>query len=78
MSYHQHQQSQPMVPQMFTMIDPYVYQTLQSVMGQDAVIETGRGGIRGKIMDVKPDHVVLQTNTATYYIRIQEIIWVMQ
>ncbi|PEV83910.1 hypothetical protein CN442_30780, partial [Bacillus thuringiensis] len=35
--------------------NPYVYQTLQSVIGKHVVIETVRGNVRGKLKDVKPD-----------------------
>ncbi|PER90914.1 DUF2642 domain-containing protein, partial [Bacillus cereus] len=36
--------------------NPYVYQTLQSVIGKYVVIETVRGNVRGQLKDVKPDH----------------------
>ncbi|PGP20412.1 DUF2642 domain-containing protein, partial [Bacillus thuringiensis] len=39
---------------MVSVLNPYVYQTLQSVIGKHVVIETVRGNIRGKLKDVKP------------------------
>ncbi|PEA56927.1 hypothetical protein CON74_31610, partial [Bacillus thuringiensis] len=39
---------------MVSVPNPYVYQTLQSVIGKHVVIETVRGNIRGKLKDVKP------------------------
>lgn len=64
-------------PQMVSLVDPYVYQTLQSVMGRNVVIETPRGSVRGQLADVKPDHVVIQMHGSSFFVRIQQIIWVM-
>ncbi len=75
-SYEQHRPVQMNLTQM-TLIDPYVIQTLQSVMGREVVIETVRGSIRGVICDVKPDHVVLQASDSYFFVRIQQVIWVM-
>ncbi|MBU9721033.1 MULTISPECIES: YuzF family protein [Bacillaceae] len=60
-----------------SLYDPFVYQTLQSVLGRHVVVETSKGSIRGKLADVKPDHVTIQTKEATFFIRTQEIVWVM-
>jgi FKBP-type peptidyl-prolyl cis-trans isomerase 2 len=65
------------VPQMISSVDPYVVQTLQSVMGADVVIETTRGNVRGTVADVKPDHVVIDSSTSTFFVRIQQIVWIM-
>ncbi|MBD8076817.1 YuzF family protein [Bacillus thuringiensis] len=60
--------------------NPYVYQTLQSVIGKHVVIETVRGNVRGnvrgKLKDVKPDHLLIE-DTAPYIVRIQQIVWIM-
>ncbi|PEI94124.1 YuzF family protein [Bacillus toyonensis] len=56
--------------------NPYVYQTLQSVIGKYVVIETVRGNIRGKLKDVKPDHLLIE-DTVPYIVRIQQIVWIM-
>ncbi|KYQ03962.1 YuzF family protein [Bacillus cereus] len=58
------------------MLNPYVYQTLQSVIGKHVVIETVRGNIRGKLKDVNPDHLLIE-DTAPYIVRIQQIVWIM-
>ncbi len=58
-------------------IDPYVVETLMSVKGKQVVIETTRGGISGCVMDVKPDHVVLDTRGRKFFVRICEIVWIM-
>ncbi len=49
-----------MTPQFMSFIDPYVYQTLQTIRGKEVIIETVRGNVQGVIQDVKPDHIVLK------------------
>lgn len=56
--------------------NPYVYQTLQSVIGKHVVIETVRGNVRGKLKDVKPDHLLIE-DTVPYIVCIQQIVWIM-
>jgi len=57
--------------------DPYVVQTLETVQGSNVVVQTCQGSIRGQLSDVKPDHVVIQSDGASFFIRIQQIIWIM-
>lgn len=64
-------------PQMVTIVDPYVYQTLQSVISREVVIQTVQGNIRGVVTNVLPDHVVLEAGHASFFIRIQQIVWIM-
>ncbi|UCZ52398.1 YuzF family protein [Bacillus shivajii] len=59
------------------MYDPFVVHTLQSVMGNNVVVQTTEGSVRGKVADVKPDHVVIQKADASFFIRVQEIVWIM-
>ncbi len=61
---------------MVSVPNPYVYQTLQSVIGKHVVIETVRGNIRGKLKDLKPDHLLIE-DTVPYIVRIQQIVWIM-
>lgn len=77
MSYQDSRNQQSNTPQMVSLVDPYVYQALQTLVSKRVVVETSRGSITGQISDVKPDHIVLQSHDATFFIRIQEIIWVM-
>ncbi|WP_100372958.1 YuzF family protein [Bacillus sp. FJAT-45037] len=65
------------VPQMTSPVDPYVVQTLQSITGNSVVIETTRGNVQGTITDVKPDHVVIESNDSSFFVRIQQIVWIM-
>ncbi|AVV55800.1 hypothetical protein C7121_06435 [Paenibacillus glucanolyticus] len=60
-----------------TLVDPYFYHTLRSLQGKPVVIETFRGPVRGTITDVKPDHVLLQTDNSSFFLRTQQMIWVM-
>ncbi|AEN90034.1 hypothetical protein BMWSH_3152 [Priestia megaterium WSH-002] len=53
-------------PSMVTHVDPYVYATLQSVQGKDVVIETVRGSVRGRVKNVKIDHVVIAAKGSTF------------
>lgn len=62
---------------MITIVDPYVFQTLQSVIGKTLVIQTVRDSTRGVLKDVKPDHIVLQAGDSTFFIRIQQIVTIM-
>ncbi|MGD6794562.1 YuzF family protein [Metabacillus indicus] len=70
-------QNQSQVPQMITIVDPYVFQTLQTVIGKTLVIQTVRDSTRGVLKDVKPDHIVLQAGDSTFFIRIQQIVTIM-
>ncbi|TWI59245.1 YuzF family protein [Halalkalibacter nanhaiisediminis] len=72
-----HYNSEHNRPQMIANVDPFVVQTLQSITGSNVVIETTRGNVRGSISDVKPDHVVIQAHNASFFVRIQEIVWIM-
>jgi hypothetical protein len=72
-----HYQQGGMQHQMFMLYDPYVVEALKSLMGKELIVETSRGSIRGELTDVKPDHIVLSTNDTSFFIRIQEIIWIM-
>lgn len=64
-------------PKQVVVIEPYVYAALQSLKGKRAVIDTSRGTLNGVIVDVKPDHVVLQERDSTFFLRSCEIIWIM-
>ena len=60
-------------------IDPFVIETLKSVIGQSLVVETVRGNLQGILVDVKPDHIVVKPhgNGTTFFVRIQQIVYVM-
>ncbi|MNE69524.1 hypothetical protein D3C80_1652540 [compost metagenome] len=58
-------------------VDPYVVAALTRMTGKCVLFETTRGAIEGTILDVKPDHVLLQLHTRQACVRIAEIVWTM-
>ncbi len=63
--------------QMYTYVDPYVFQTLQTIIGNTVVVQTTNGSVRGVLKDALPDHVVLDVSGSSFFIRIQNIVWVL-
>ncbi|MEK5030833.1 DUF2642 domain-containing protein [Paenibacillus sp. FSL R7-0302] len=47
------------------------------MMYNQVVLETTRGVISGCLVEVKPDHVVLDTRGRKFFVRICEIVWIM-
>ncbi|RXJ04298.1 DUF2642 domain-containing protein [Anaerobacillus alkaliphilus] len=72
----QHHYERNGTPELVTLVDPYVYQTLQTVMRRTVVVQTSEGSIRGVLVDVKPDHVVVDVSGSPFFIRTQCIVWV--
>ncbi|APH03847.1 YuzF family protein [Bacillus weihaiensis] len=64
-------------PELVTHVEPYVFQTLQTLIGKNAVVQTVRDSLRGRVMDVKPDHIVVKVGDSTFFIRCQQIVSVM-
>lgn len=62
-------------PQMVSVVEPYFYHVLLQLVGQCVVVETDQGNQRGVLMDVKPDHIVLNVNDHFVYIRNEKITW---
>lgn len=65
------------MPTQIQNVDPYFTQAIHGLTGQPVVIETVRGTIRGVLCQVMPDHIVLQTKQTHYFIRNEQLIWVM-
>ncbi|RUS47858.1 DUF2642 domain-containing protein [Cohnella sp. AR92] len=64
--------------QTVSLVDPYVVETLRRLIGHCVYFETTRGRIEGTILDVKPDHVLLQlSHNRQACVRIAEIVWTM-
>ena len=57
--------------------DLFVYETLLSVIGTNLKIQMSTGTIEGRLIGAKPDHAILEANGNTFFIRIQEIVWMM-
>ncbi|WP_236343478.1 DUF2642 domain-containing protein [Paenibacillus plantiphilus] len=74
-------QLNPSQVQTVSSIDPYVVAALCRLTGRCVLLETTRGAIEGTIIDVKPDHVLLQLHSPAHSrqacVRIAEIVWTM-
>ncbi|PEK62030.1 YuzF family protein [Bacillus pseudomycoides] len=57
------------------LVDPYVVQTLQSIVGKRIVVETIRGSVSGTLRSVKQDHIVLEETEIPMFVRVQQIVW---
>ncbi|RSK25875.1 DUF2642 domain-containing protein [Bacillus sp. HMF5848] len=57
--------------------DPYVYQTLQGITGAAVVVQTTQGTVTGILKTVMPDHIVVESGGSPFFIRIQQIVWVI-
>ncbi|WP_332696420.1 YuzF family protein [Halalkalibacter lacteus] len=64
-------------PSFVSQIDPYVYQTLQEITGTMVVIQTTRGTVSGRLKTVMPDHIVVESGGSPFFIRTQQIVWVI-
>ncbi|WP_202976454.1 DUF2642 domain-containing protein [Anaerophilus nitritogenes] len=62
-----------------SLVDPYVVQTLQTIIGKRIIVDTVRGVVQGVLIDVKPDHVVLKEldDDEPTFVRIQQIVFIM-
>lgn len=62
-----------------TLIDPFVVETLNTIIGKSVLIETVRGNLQGILEDVKPDHIVVKSydSDTKFFVRIQQIVYVM-
>lgn len=63
--------------QSVSLVDPYVVEALRRLIGRCVVFETTRGRLEGTILDVKPDHVLVQLHSHQACLRIAEIVWTM-
>ncbi|MBH0229154.1 YuzF family protein [Halobacillus yeomjeoni] len=61
---------------MYAFFDPYVYQTLSTIVGTNIVVQTTQGSLRGALKTVMPDHIVVEVSGTPFFVRIQEIVWV--
>ncbi|WP_249872054.1 DUF2642 domain-containing protein [Oceanobacillus saliphilus] len=66
------------MPQMITHVDPYLYEMLRGCTGAYVVIQTIKDTVRGELAHVTPDHVVVVHSGYRFYVRIQQIIWVLR
>lgn len=60
-----------------SVIDPYVFQTLQGITGASVVVQTTKGTVTGMLKNVMPDHIVVESGGSPFFIRTQQIVWVI-
>jgi hypothetical protein len=59
------------------LFDPFVFETLKSIIGSKLYVETVTSGLEGTLADVKQDHIILEdANKVPHFIRIQQIVFV--
>jgi len=64
------------VPQMITHVDPFFYQSLQPFLNKNIVVQTIKDTVVGTLKQATPDHIVVVKEGYSFYVRIQQIIWV--
>jgi len=59
--------------------EPFVYQRLKQLVGTRVVVDTVRGSQSGNLVDVQPDHIVVQEQPgkSQFLIRTSEVVWLM-
>lgn len=56
--------------------NPYLFETVKGLMGQQIVVQTGKNIQRGVLTSVFPDHIVLEICQTPFFIRMDEIVWI--
>lgn len=64
-------------PAFMSLFDPYLYHTLHEQIGATVVVQTTKGTVTGKLENVMPDFVVVESGGSPFFIRIQQIVWVI-
>ncbi len=65
--------------QKVSLVEPYVFETLRSIIGKRVIVDTVRGTVQGNLIDVKPDHVVIKElkDDDPTFVRLQQIVFIM-
>ncbi len=56
--------------------NPYLYETLNMMIGQAIVVQTNENIQQGKLISVLPDDIVLEVSRTPFFISMKEIVWV--
>ena len=56
--------------------NPYLYETLNMMIGQAIVVQTEKNIQQGKLISVLPDDIVVEISRTPLFIRMKEIVWV--
>ncbi|WP_067840945.1 YuzF family protein [Amphibacillus sediminis] len=65
------------IPSFVSSIDTYVYQSLQGIEQSTIVVQTTMGTVTGLLTTVMPDHIIVESGGSRFFIRIQQIVWVI-
>jgi hypothetical protein len=65
--------------QPLSLVEPYLVQSLQKLIGKRLIVDTVRGVVQGNLVDVKTDHIVLKEldDDLPTFVRIQQIVYIM-
>ncbi|GAF65947.1 YuzF family protein [Alkalihalobacillus trypoxylicola] len=55
--------------------DPYVYHSLLNLKQSRVEALTTKGSVRGLLLDVQPDHIVIEMGGTPFHIRIAQVVW---
>lgn len=56
--------------------NPYLFETIKGLTGQQIVVQTGKNIQRGVLTSVLPDHIVIEICQTPFFIRMDEIVWI--
>ncbi|WP_431027311.1 DUF2642 domain-containing protein [Lysinibacillus sp. LZ02] len=56
--------------------NPYLFETVKGLMGQQIVVQTEKNIQQGVLTSVLPDHVVIEICKTPFFIRMDEVIWI--
>lgn len=62
----------------WSLSNPYVYQALMELQNETIAVQTARGSVRGVLLMVAPDHIVVEMGGTNFYILTDQIIWFHQ
>ncbi|MBG9452754.1 tyrosyl-tRNA deacylase [Lysinibacillus sphaericus] len=65
-----------MVTQGERISNPYLYETLNMMIGHAIVVQTVKNIHQGKLISVLPDNIVVEISRTPLFIRMKEIVWV--
>lgn len=57
--------------------DIFFYECLLTIIGTNIKIQMRTSNLEGTLIGAKPDHIILDHDGKTFFIRIQEIVWIM-
>ncbi|KMY30373.1 tyrosyl-tRNA deacylase [Lysinibacillus xylanilyticus] len=56
--------------------NPYLYETLNMMIGQAIVVQTKKNIQQGKLISVLADDIVLEVSRTPFFFSMKEIVWV--